>query len=163
MKISFRPITRDDLAQVIAINEASLSENYTREQVWDSLFDAYAAHTFVAVASDGAVVGYILSSNNHIASFAIDAKYRGRGVGKNLLQRCLNSYFPNTVTLHVRVANVSALQLYVLTGFVERQHIANYYTNPAEDGLLMARDEHDAQWFDPSDEMEVSPAQMARM
>lgn len=146
-KIALRPIQRDDLDQVIALQAAALPVSYDRKRVWDGLFDHYARHTFVAVGTDGIVVGFVLSWDNLIVSLAVDVKYRRCAIGGNLLRLCMNSHFPERVQLHVSVHNTGAQKLYFAAGFVEQERLANYYKNPVSDALLLERPADAAQWF----------------
>lgn len=142
MKTTFRNASPRDIDQIIEINLDSLAENYTRES-WDNLFNdpECLSHTYVAVRGEE-VIGYVLSFDNLIVSFAIEVRYRGKGVGRELIKRCLNSHLScpeGFVTLHVRVSNIPALSLYSILGFEETERYTDYYKNPTEDGIVMVR------------------------
>lgn len=147
-KVALRPIRRDDLDQVIALQAASLPVEYDRQRVWDGLFDRYVQHTFVAVGADGTIAGFVLSWDDFIVSLAVAEKYRQRKIGTHLLRLCMNSHFPEHVQLHVSVANIAAQALYFATGFVEKERIPDYYEHPVSDALLLERPKEHAQWFD---------------
>lgn len=134
MKVTIRPMKFHDITQVKKVNEECLAENYTRE-FWESKFHECKNHSFVAVyASD--VIGYIFCDNKIIISFAILDKFRGKGIGKQLLYHCLNT-LDNPVMLHVRVSNEAALKLYRLVGFQEDKKLIEYYKEPVEDAFEM--------------------------
>lgn len=154
-KVALRPIRRDDLDQVIALQAASLPIEYDRKRVWDGLFDHYVCHTFVAVAADGTIVGFVLSWDDLIVSLAVAAKYRRCAIGGSLLRLCMNSHFPERVRLHVSVDNVGAQKLYFATGFVEKRRLARFYKNPVSDALLLERPAEQAQWFNVPYEIDL--------
>lgn len=134
MKILIRPTKLTDIAQMMTLNQNSLPENYDKE-FWMQKFHVCKSHSFVALVS-GDIIGYIFADNDSIISFAVDSKYRGKGIGKQLLHHCLNT-FTNSVKLHVRVSNEPALKLYSLLGFKETETIKNYYVSPVEDSYVM--------------------------
>jgi len=146
-KVVLRPIGRGDIEHVISLQNTSLPITYSRERVWDKLFDRYERHSFVAAGTDGTIAGFVLSWDNVVVALAVGAKYRRHSIGRNLLRLCVNSHFPECVRLHVGTSNVAAQKLYVDSGFVEKQHCANFYTNPAGDALLFERASDSASWF----------------
>lgn len=124
-----------DLSQVIEINEKSMPETYPCD-FWIQKFYQGKNHCFVAVHS-AAIIGYILCDGARITSFAIDEKYRSKGIGKILIQQCLNTIQQLYVTLHVRVGNAVAIKLYTSLNFVIEETVPNYYQTPDEDAYLM--------------------------
>lgn len=134
MKLIIRPMTFIDINQVMEVNQNSLPENYPKEY-WILKFHEGKTHSFVATMAS-MIIGYIFCDNNTIISFAISEKYRGKGIGKHLIQNCLNT-FQNPVTLHVRITNEPALKLYKSFGFIEKELLNEYYTNPVDDAYLM--------------------------
>jgi ribosomal protein S18 acetylase RimI-like enzyme len=156
--VVLRPIQRTDLDQVIALQNAAFGFDYDRERVWDGLFDVYTFNSFVAVHSDtGAVVGFVLSWGNAIVSLMVDEKHHRRTVGKHLLRLCLNSHFPELVTLHVSARNAGAQAMYFDAGFVETGRVADYYKRPVSDALVLERPADAAQWFNVPYEIPIAP------
>lgn len=134
MKILIRQTKFIDIKQMMNLNEKSLTENYDRE-FWNQTFHIGKTHSFVAIWAT-TVIGYIFCDNDTIISLAIDDKFRNKGIGKQLLHNCLNTY--NTpVKLHVRVTNDVALKLYKSLRFIEEEKITEYYVNPTEDAYTM--------------------------
>lgn len=134
MKIIFRPTKLSDINQMMQLNEKSLAENYQKE-FWNMKFYEGKNHSFVAVWAT-LIIGYIFCDGDCIISFALDEKFRGKGVGRQLIHHCLNTY-TNPVKLHVRVTNDVALKLYRSLGFVETETIVDYYTTPTENAYAM--------------------------
>jgi len=134
MKIVIKPMKFMDINQVMEVNQNSLPENYPKE-FWVLKFYEGKTHSFVVTISC-TVIGYIFCDNNSIISFAISEKYRGKGIGKCLMQNCLNT-FEIPVTLHVRSHNEPALKLYRTFGFIEKETLIDYYINPVDNADLM--------------------------
>lgn len=155
-KVVLRPIERADIEHVIAVQNTSLPITYDRARIWDGLFDRYVHHSFVAVSADGTVAGFVLSWDDLIVSLAVDAKYRRRSIGRNLLRLCANSHFPSSVCLHVSTSNVDAQKLYADSGFVEKKRLPRYYKNPVSDALLLERPADAAHWVDVPYEINLS-------
>ena len=136
MKIIIRPTKFLDINQMMELNQRALPENYNRE-FWSQKFYEGKTHSFVATWAT-LVIGYIFCDETTIISFAIDEKFRGKGLGKQLLYCCLNTY-NKPVRLHVRVSNEIALKLYRSVGFVEEEKMSEYYSNPTEGAYQMIR------------------------
>ena len=134
MKVLIRQVKFTDINQMIKLNENTLPENYPKE-FWVSKFHEGKENSFVAICSE-AVVGYILCDKESIISFSIEEKFRGKGVGRQLLQHCLNT-LNEKVELHVRVTNSNAIKLYKSVGFTGVGEMKDYYINPIENGYLM--------------------------
>lgn len=134
MKISLRNMKLHDIKQLMELNQKTLPENYDRE-FWVEKFHEGKIHSFVAIFA-GQIIGYVFCDNDTIISLAIDEKFRNKGLGKQLLGNCLNTYNIN-VRLHVRVTNNIALKLYESFGFSEEQKLIDYYVDPIEDAYVM--------------------------
>jgi ribosomal-protein-alanine N-acetyltransferase len=127
-------MTLIDVKQVKDLNERSLSENYPRE-FWIEIFHKGKTHSFVCVFAN-LIIGYIFCDEGTIISLAIDEKFRNKGLGKQLLYNCLNTYI-TPVGLHVRVTNEIALNLYKSLNFIEEERVIGYYHS--EDAYSMIR------------------------
>ena len=136
MKILIRPTKYTDIPGMIKVNIESLPENYDK-LFWDQQFHIGKEHSFVAVFGSE-VVGYVFCNKDSIISFAVQEKYRKKGLGRALLQHCVST-FSTPVNLSVRVNNTNAIKLYESFGFKIEKTIPNYYYNPVEDGHSMIR------------------------
>ena len=134
MKIIIRSMKLHDINQIIVINEGAMAEHYPKES-WVCKFYEGKSHSFVAISA-GMVIGYIACSASYIVSFAVDSKFRGHGIGRQLLYHCLNT-FESPVYLHARVNNATALRLYQSLNFIVRETLHDYYVSPIEDAYLM--------------------------
>ena len=76
--------------------------------------------------------------------FCVKKNYQGKGLGKSLLQFCLDNCRRKGLEnfyLHTAVTNYPAINLYLKLGFRVEQTILNYYCNdapPDNDAFLMA-------------------------
>jgi [ribosomal protein S18]-alanine N-acetyltransferase len=78
----------------------------------------------------------------HINNLAIHPRYRGRGLGRQLLARVLDdaaALGAAHATLEVRRSNDAARRLYEGAGFRLAGVRTSYYTNPIEDALILSR------------------------
>lgn len=79
----------------------------------------------------------------HLASLAIAPAWRRQGWGGRLLQELLSRARRRGCQgcrLEVRTGNQTALNLYRHWGFREEGRLADFYTRPVEDGLVMYRE-----------------------
>ncbi len=76
----------------------------------------------------------------HISTIAVHPKWRGSGVGEQLLRATLEhalSLGAQMATLEVRVSNAAAQNLYRKYHFEEVGRRKNYYRDNGEDAVLM--------------------------
>jgi [ribosomal protein S18]-alanine N-acetyltransferase len=146
---SIEPMRLDrDLDGVMVVEAASFVNHWTH-----AMFDWEARHSdvarvFVLRRETGEVVGYcavwLIFDELHINNLALLPTWRGRGLGSALLDevlcRCAEAG-ATRATLEVRASNEAARRLYQGFGFKQVGLRRQYYTNPAEDALIM--------WCDP--------------
>lgn len=140
IKVVIRPMKLSDVTQTKALNERCLAENYYREY-WMEMYHKGKEHSFVAVFAN-LIIGYIFCSEDSVISFAVEEKYRGKHIGKQLMMNALNTFnnANKSVNLHARVSNENALGLYQNMGFGTKKIEPGYYINPPEDACLMTRE-----------------------
>ncbi len=154
-----------DLDRILEIEQLSFPVPWPREYLAQHLGD----DGFVVLEHEGRVVGYtvigikipsflarlerrtraLLSGEDpqepppvgHILNIAVDPAYRGRGLGKRLLEYALDycrQVGAERVELEVRTSNSAAIALYQKYGFVIHELIPCYYSD-GEDAFVMVR------------------------
>ena len=90
MDMIFRKMALDDIAQIVAIEEASFSTPWTADAFHRELEVNEHAH-YVVLEKDGLVIGYcglwIIIDESHVTNIAILPEYRGQKLGDALLKR----------------------------------------------------------------------------
>ncbi len=102
---------------------------------------------FLAAVSGEKVIGYIgvheIVGEAYIANVAVSHKYRRFGVASALLDAAETGAKERGcvfISLEVRKSNVPAISLYEKRGYTVRGERKNFYSDPAEDGIIMTLD-----------------------
>jgi ribosomal-protein-alanine N-acetyltransferase len=134
----------DQIASVLAIEEASFTSPWTREMYLSELENRNVSFCFLASYEEGPPVGFCsfwrVLDELHINNLAVLPDFRHRGVGSELLQFVLRegaALGALRATLEVRRSNTPALMLYERFGFTVAGIRRDYYTNPQEDALIL--------------------------
>ncbi|MDD4179386.1 MAG: ribosomal protein S18-alanine N-acetyltransferase [Candidatus Margulisbacteria bacterium] len=97
-------------------------------------------HKYLVAKDENKIVGYIgiekILDETHIINMAIHPDYRGKGIGKRLMQHVLND--EDVFFLEVRVSNESAKNVYQKYGFKVIDVRKGYYAD-GEDAFVMRR------------------------
>ena len=142
VELLIRPMTAEDLTQVVDIEQHSFPHPWTIEHFRD---EVHYPHAFplVAVTSEGGIAGYLCPSlvldEGEILDVAVRGDCRGLGVGRLLVTEALRVFQEKgalRVYLEVRTSNQAAISLYLALGFRETGRRKRYYEN-GEDALLM--------------------------
>jgi [ribosomal protein S18]-alanine N-acetyltransferase len=132
--IVITPMKDKDIPAVVAIEARSFKypkpEAVFRED----------EHKYLVARDEEKIVGYIgiekILDEVHIINMAIDPDYRGKGIGKRLMQHVLND--EEVFFLEVRVSNETAKSVYEKYGFKVINTRKGYYAD-GEDALVMRR------------------------
>jgi ribosomal-protein-alanine acetyltransferase len=98
---------------------------------------------------DGEMVGFIAGDVRPgrrlawIATLAVLPEYRGRGIGKTLLQACEELLKVSQIRLNVRASNQVAIRLYEESGYQKAGLWKEYYAD-GEDALVMEKERRQA-------------------
>jgi [ribosomal protein S18]-alanine N-acetyltransferase len=149
-----RPMRFPDLERVLEIELASYSMPWS-EATFRGLLRRRDADLVVAEAA-GTIIGYTASwyvvDQSELGNVAVDAAWRGRGVGALLVENALRRAAERDIRevfLEVRPSNVTARSLYERLGFREVGRRSRYYSLPSEDALVMRRPlDGDYEWMD---------------
>lgn len=74
-----------------------------------------------------------------IVMICIDPKYRGKGLGKKLIQAHFDDNKNKKICLNTRRSNINAYQLYKKMGYEHIAFIKNKYFLPSEDSIFMIK------------------------
>lgn len=148
VRVQLTPLTAADAARCAEL-EAQLfdgddpwpAEAFTRE--------LKAGHNhYVAARADGYLVGYAgiarlgrrAPYEYEVHTIGVDPDYRGRGIGRAMLEDLLRFADGGVVFLEVRTDNVPAITLYESVGFVTVGVRKRYYRVSGADAYTMRRD-----------------------
>jgi [ribosomal protein S18]-alanine N-acetyltransferase len=140
--------TAEQIDDVLAIEEASFTNPWTREMYVSELANKGVSYCYLACAPDGGAVGFCsfwrVLDELHINNLAVRHQWRRRGVATALLDFVLREgarLGARRATLEVRRSNEPARVLYERFGFRVAGVRRGYYTKPAEDALVLWREE----------------------
>jgi [ribosomal protein S18]-alanine N-acetyltransferase len=138
----------EDLEGVLAVEEESFTNPWTRDMYAWELQNRAVCHIFVVRTPEQRVAGFcafwLVVDEIHINNVAIRPALRGQGIGSHLMQRVFEEarrLGARRATLEVRRSNDAARRLYERLGFYIAGKRPSYYTNPVEDALVLWRDE----------------------
>ncbi|MDA8346892.1 MAG: ribosomal protein S18-alanine N-acetyltransferase [Thermaerobacter sp.] len=132
-----------DVEQVLVTERKSYATPWSRRAFVSELTENAYAHYLVAKAGQR-VVGYcgmwFIVDEGHITNVAVHPDFRGRGVGRMLMQAAMDLARLSggiRVTLEVRISNTIAQSLYESLGFHRVGVRRGYYTDNGEDAYIM--------------------------
>lgn len=132
--ITIFPMKDKDIPAVVEIE--NLSFKYPKPEA----FFREDEHKYLVAKDDDRVIGYVgierIFDEEHIINMAVHPDYRGKGVGKRLLQHVLND--EDVFFLEVRVSNEAAKSIYEHFGFKVINIRKAYYAD-GEDAYVMRR------------------------
>ncbi len=134
--IGIRAAGEEDLPEIIRIQ--SISPESARWKPQEYL----AQHCLLALV-EGRPAGFLASrttapGHREILNVAVDPAFRRRGVGSALVREALSGW-RGEVFLEVRASNAAAQALYKSLGFKQVGRRPQYYSDPAEDAVVMRR------------------------
>ena len=142
--VIIRRMCAEDASYVAEIERKSFSEpwpekEFTKASAADNYIYLVAEHNNKIIGYAGCVFA---ADEADITNIAVDSEVRRMGIGRRLLlclvERAQKAGLAN-IFLEVRVSNEAARGLYVQTGFEAVGLRKNFYSKPAEDGILMVK------------------------
>lgn len=141
--LTFRFMNEQDIDDVLEIEHKSFATPWSREAFYNELTQNQFA-VYVVLEEEDKVIGYcgvwIVVDEAHITNVALLPEYRGRNLGEALMRKIIEvavEMGAKTMTLEVRVSNLTAQSLYRKLGFQDGAIRKNYYTDNQEDALVM--------------------------
>jgi len=142
------PLTEPgQIDEVLAIEEASFTNPWTREMYLAEMDNRGVSYCFLARDAAGRVVGFCsfwrVLDELHINNLAVKPESRRAGVATALLEHVLREggiMGALRATLEVRRSNDPARVLYERFGFSVAGVRRAYYTKPVEDALILWRE-----------------------
>lgn len=143
-----KPMAKEHVAAIAEIEKLCFSAPWTEDGIAEEL-DNENAH-FLVAESGGKVLGYIgvheVCGEAYIDNVAVRPDYRRLGLGEKLLETAQKNAFGRGcefITLEVRRSNEKAISLYKKLGYQTAGERKNFYTNPAENAVIMTLKECD--------------------
>jgi ribosomal-protein-alanine N-acetyltransferase len=131
-----------DIDEVYQIECEAFSMPWSIDSLKEELNNAFAFYSVVTIDNKVAAYGGMrdLLGEGEVTNIAVDKDYRGKGLGRQLLEnllkqakeRCIHS-----ITLEVRSSNEAARMLYQSVGFIQIATRSGYYQRPVEDASIM--------------------------
>lgn len=141
---SITPFKLADLSALLRLERDIFPEDTFGMAEFLSLY-LRGKETFLVAREGRRVVGYVAGYADgeiaYIASVAVDPAFRGRGLGRLLMETVMRRLVGAGVAaigLHVREDNLAAIRLYESLGFVALESLADYYED-GTNGLYMER------------------------
>lgn len=142
MPLTIRPMKQSDVAACAAIEKTALDG--WSESGLESERCSLAARLFVA-EENGSIAGLVIwqlaGGEASLYTLTVCPKKRGRGIGRQLASASMKSLLAEGATaffLEVRAGNAPAISLYQSLGFAPAGRRRDFYSNPAEDALVMS-------------------------
>ena len=147
IEIAIEAMRKDDLEQVLAIEQASFTMPWSRNLFLSELRSRTVATLLVAMAHDtpgrdvvGYIVYWLVADEMHILNLATAPAYRRKGIAKRLVLAAIRTAFDRGARLsflEVRTSNAEAQKLYADLGFISSYTRQEYYDKPVEDAVVM--------------------------
>ncbi|CAN5303091.1 N/A [soil metagenome] len=140
------PLTQKNLKEVLILNLRCFKEgeNYTKH-TFSYLLNEPNCLSYQLITPHRQMVGFIFvmveNGVGHITTIGIAPEHRRRGLAQRLLdhvENALRNRQISTVSLEVRVGNLTAQKLYHQLEYLTVQRLLKYYNN-GEDGFLMVK------------------------
>ena len=136
-----------DLDAVARLEAATFTNPWTREMLDRELRQSDVARVYVVRLPGYRVAAFcacwLVYDELHINTIAVDASLRRQGLATALMRHLLADAAASGARrtfLEVRRSNLAAQQLYESLGFSVATVRRNYYTQPDEDALVLARE-----------------------
>jgi len=141
--VFFRPMTKDDLDEIMAIERAAYRYPWSSGFFLQELQVACARSILAEL--DGRICGYVLfwllPGSIDVHNLATAPAFRRLGIARMLMRQVVaaaGAQCASRVTLEVRQSNEAAKKLYASLGFVQTGLRKGYYSDDGEDAFTMS-------------------------
>jgi ribosomal-protein-alanine N-acetyltransferase len=142
--ITIARMSEEDLDEVARIEQLCFSDPWPKTCFKEELKHRFAVPLVVKAGTE--IIGYTclwhLDPQMEIANFAVSPEYRGKGIGRMMMERVIweaRERDCRNLILSVRESNLLAINLYASFGFAEIHRRRGYYRLPAEDAIIMMK------------------------
>ena len=142
----FAPLGAEHLEALCRIDQASFSHPWTEAAYRQELEQNHLAHYLGCFHGEELVAFagmWLVLYEGQVANVAVAPAWRQKGLGRQLMEqlilRCM-ALGGRSLSLEVRESNLPARNLYDSLGFRTVGLRKGYYTQPAEDAVLMQLD-----------------------
>lgn len=139
-----RPMTEQDLDEVVEIENAAFSQPWTKQGFLDTLRNKDTL--YLVAEENGEILGYLglwqSFEEADITNVAVKSTARRKGVGTALLEKIIKQAEVRGITvltLEVRKSNEVAIRLYEKQGFQPVGIRPGFYNMPREDAVMMKK------------------------
>lgn len=143
--IEYVLMTQDHVKQIGKLEKENFSMPWSENAVFSELKNPLSL--WIVAVEGNKVAGYVGSQSvlgeADMMNLAVDASFRRRGIGKELVCRLVDKLREKSVsslTLEVRASNGAAISLYESVGFLQVGRRPNYYSGPKEDALILRKE-----------------------
>lgn len=144
MALTIRRMLESDLPTAVLLEQKCFSHPWSEQSLRAEL--THPRGMFFIAERDGMPVGYagmqFIADEGYVANIAVDPAARRQGIGGALID-ALCAFCGEQrlafLTLEVRESNTPAIRLYAGRGFEPVGTRRGFYTDPAEDAVLMTR------------------------
>jgi ribosomal-protein-alanine N-acetyltransferase len=142
--VTLRPMKEDDISIIYEIERMSFPYPFG-EVLIGNIYYAAPELCYI-VEHEQEIVGFLLGGYTatprqaHILSFAIKPNYRGKGLGRKILEYFLEKTSIlgySSIKLEVQVDNKKAIKLYEELGFKMESRIRKYYQDDSDAFLMI--------------------------
>lgn len=144
MDFDIRPATREDLPQLVVLENQCFKHPWKESDILYEIEDNPVSNFWV-IEANGQIVGFsdhwITFDSATIAQIAINPSFRRNHLGSALMKDIIDDCYAKkvlTLTLEVRIGNLTAQHFYLKNGFQKVVVKPHYYDN-GEDAIYMIR------------------------